>query len=203
MAVILIVSCYAIFVAVTYILQVISTDKKGVDNHTDNEYNPPWLMEAKAQSWTYCESNCNYEDHIETGVEIVPETDERVDKIQRYLGNYGSPLEDYAEVIVGEADKYGVDPFLITAISIKESGGGKKICAKFNPFGIMHFPNGTRKCRPFNSWEEVIAYEAWLLGEYKKAGRDTIEKIGRRYNPDTPNEWIAGIKKIIKKIERS
>lgn len=123
--------------------------------------------------------------------------DTRATNIGAYLKKSKSPLATKVSVIVKEADKYGIDPYLIAAIAMKESSGGRILCGKFNPFGIMEFSTGKRKCRNFKSWDEVIIYEAWLLGEYKKAGRASIDDIGRRYNPDTTKEWVAGVTKIM------
>lgn len=125
--------------------------------------------------------------------------DNRAKNIEKYLKTRKSPMAKYAKVIVAEADKNKVDPRLIVAISVIESGAGVNGCGTYNPFGIMTWVKGKRTCRRFKSYTEAIKYEAWLMGEYRKGGKVTVDQIGQRYDPNN-KKWIKDVKYIISKI---
>lgn len=58
-----------------------------------------------------------------------------MDILRRFLQTYGSPLSSYAQDFIQIGDDTNIEWTLLPAISLVESGGGKKECGKFNPFG--------------------------------------------------------------------
>jgi len=125
--------------------------------------------------------------------------DTRSEEIKTYLQKYKSPMAGYAQVFVKQADKYKVDPKLLVALAIVESSGGKNSCAKYNAFSIMQWNKGKRSCRVFKSYEESIAYTAWLMGEYKKGGHVTVKSIGTHYNPGS-SKWVKDVTLVMSRI---
>lgn len=53
---------------------------------------------------------------------------EKAAKIDAYFAKYNMPLEGYGMKFVLEAEKNGIDPYLVPAISVVESTGGKFAC---------------------------------------------------------------------------
>jgi len=130
----------------------------------------------------------------------VVKKDTRGGEIYNYLNHYNSPMKNYYSTFVVQADKYGVNPKLLVALAVVESSAGKNNCGKNNAFSIMQWDKkGKRSCRNFQSYDHAIAYTAWLMGEYKKGGKVTVEQIGARYNPNS-KKWIVDIKSVMGKI---
>lgn len=57
--------------------------------------------------------------------EVIEKPDGDIKVIKDYLVSYGSPHPELAETIVVESKKYGLDPYMVTAIMCQESS-----CAK-------------------------------------------------------------------------
>jgi len=107
----------------------------------------------------------------------------KVEEVKRFYARFGyPPLYEYAEVLVDAADKYGLDYRLMPAISIIESGGGKKLFKPYNPFGWGQYS--------FSSFEEAIYYVAERLRRfYYDLGWVEPRKIAYKYNGPTPEHW--------------
>ena len=94
-------------------------------------------------------------------VKYIEKKDSRVSRLEEFLKGKGSPLAPYAEFIIQQSDKNGIDWTIMVSIAGNESGFGINIkpgC--HNPFGL-----GGTSLLCFSSWEEVISYEASLLNE--------------------------------------
>lgn len=119
--------------------------------------------------------------------------DARNELIRQFLESYASPLEPYADFIVGTSDKYGLDWRLTTAIAMKESGLGKIMPSKDcnNAWGYGIHSKGTL-C--FDSWEEGIETVSKGLKEnYLDQGYTTIEEIMAKYTPLSAGTWAEGV----------
>lgn len=103
---------------------------------------------------------------------IVAEPDIRVLKLRTYLEDRKSPLASYSELIISEADKYGLDWTKTVAIACLESACGHKLpSGSHNAWGL-----GGSKFMYFKSWEESIAYVSKLLGtKYKQAENQGVK----------------------------
>ena len=72
----------------------------------------------------------------EAKIEQKPMVDNRVKALKNIFNKYSSPLSDYADTFVTEADKYGVDWKLLPAISGLESSFGLYLMpGSYNGYG--------------------------------------------------------------------
>lgn len=115
-------------------------------------------------------------------------------------------LGQYSQAFYDAGRKHGVDPKLLMAIAMHETGNGTSSAFrnKKNAMGIS--PNGGGP-RAFSSVEESIDYAARLLKKhYLDQGLTTIAAIGGKYAPagavNDPHElnkhWVSGVSKYYK-----
>lgn len=115
-------------------------------------------------------------------------------------------LGQYSQAFYDAGRKYGVDPKLLMAIAMHETGRGTSAAflRKNNAMGIS--PNGGGP-RAFSSVEESIDYAARLLRKhYLDQGLTTIAAIGGKYAPagagNDPRglnkHWVSGVSKYYK-----
>ena len=115
-------------------------------------------------------------------------------------------LGQYSQAFYDAGRKYGVDPKLLMAIAMHETGKGTSAAflRKNNAMGIS--PNGGGP-RAFSSVEESINYAARLLRKhYLDQGLTTIDAIGGKYAPagagNDPRglnkHWVNGVSKYYK-----
>ncbi len=115
-------------------------------------------------------------------VMIENELQEQADKIDAYFGKWSLPLTGYGMVFAKTAEKYGLDPFLLPAIAMRETTGGKFTCGGDNPFGY-----GSCKIY-FDTFDEAInAVGKAISGNHPKIayayeGKD-VRGILETYNP--------------------
>lgn len=115
-------------------------------------------------------------------------------------------LGKYSQAFYDAGRKYGVDPKLLMAISMHETGKGTSpaFLRKNNAMGISPHGGGPRA---FSSVEESIDYAARLLKKhYLDQGLTTIAAIGGKYAPagagNDPRglnkHWVSGVSKYYK-----
>lgn len=133
-------------------------------------------------------------------LQLQKEREEIAAKIDAYYGKYDLPLTGYGMMMVLAGEKYGVDPYLIAGLAMRESTGGKFACHN-NPFGW-----GSCKIK-FQSFEEAIDVVARHIGgrDVKTAryyaGKDT-RAILQTYNPPSVVlRYADEVMGIMKKIE--
>jgi len=80
--------------------------------------------------------------------------DARASALRQFLMDYNSPMYPYAEVFVTEADKYGLDWRLVTAISGVESAFGLLPVRANNAWGWKGGADGN--FNPFETWGHGI-----------------------------------------------
>lgn len=118
---------------------------------------------------------------------------ERAQKIRAYLASQGAPLAEYAEEIVIAGEKHGVEPELIAAISIIESGGGKVTFRAYNAWGWGR--------QSYSSWEEAIdKYTEGLARGYISKGADTPAEIAPIYCPPNRYAWTKNVSNVLNKL---
>ena len=110
--------------------------------------------------------------------------DARGKLLSDFLNQYQSPLAPYANLIVDEADKNGIDFRLIVAIAMCESNLGKHIPKNSNnPFGAGVY-TGQQTGINFESWKQAIEWESRYIKErYADRGFRTLKEIGAVYAP--------------------
>lgn len=112
-------------------------------------------------------------------------------------------LAGKGDLYVKLGQKYGVDPALMAAITISETGGNSKALVNDNnPAGVMDWNNNWKTIKHFDSLEEGIEFSFKnLKTNYIDQGLTTVEQIGHKYAPvgaaNDPNglnaNWIPTV----------
>ncbi len=121
--------------------------------------------------------------------------------IERYMRHYSSPMVTYAGKIVGTANKYGVDPYLVVAIAQQESNLGKITPPNcHNAWGWGIHSAGTL-C--FDSWDEGIeTFVRDFSDKYVAYGLKTPEEIMTKYNATSPGgAWAKGVQQFLDELQ--
>ncbi len=118
--------------------------------------------------------------------------DARIEMIKQFFTKYKSPLEPYAQNIVEDADKYGLDYRLLPAIAMQESNLCQKIITdSFNCWGFGIYG---KKVTRFESFPEAIdIVSKTLANNYIAGGLNTPEEIMRKYTPSSNGSWANGV----------
>jgi hypothetical protein len=126
--------------------------------------------------------------------------DGRSAALKRYLRKIDSPLFDYADLLVEEADKYGYDYKLLVAIGLQESTGCK--FAPENSFNCWGWGIYGDKITRFSSYEEAIkTVSSGIKKNYIDKGYITTEDIMSKYTPSSDGSWAWGVRFFFNKIE--
>lgn len=126
--------------------------------------------------------------------------DARVEIIRQYLEKYNSPLEPFAQLLVGVSDQYRLDFRLLTAIAQQESN----LCKKS--------PGGTHNCwgwgihnrgtLGFPDYPTAIQTVAQGIKEdYLDRGYDTVDEMMAKYTPLSNGSWAAGVTQFLLEME--
>lgn len=118
--------------------------------------------------------------------------DARVSAVKDFLSFYKSALTPFAEQIVADADKYGIDYRLIPAIAMQESTLCKNIHkGSYNCWGFGMYG---KKVTKFDSFSQAIdTVTKTLATKYKAVGLETPEEIMSKYNPVSKGTWAVGV----------
>ncbi len=111
--------------------------------------------------------------------------DARVYLVESFLSKHDSPMAPYADTIVAEADRFGIDFRLIPAIAMCESNAGKRMPKKdeFNAFGIAVY-TGQLNGKAFTSWPHSIGWVSeYLKTRYYDRGITELRDIGAIWAP--------------------
>jgi len=121
----------------------------------------------------------------------------------------GGVLKNTGSVFEAAGKKYGIDPALLAAIAMHETGNGTSPAAKNkNNLGGMMKRDGSGLMK-FNSIEEGIDKMASNLKRlYFDQGLTTIEQIQKKYAPiNAKNDptglnknWVPGVTKYYKSL---
>lgn len=147
------------------------------------------LIEADLLGTKYNTKAANYAIVPVDSLETKPV--DRVAKLQSFLQKKHSPLAPYAQLIIDEADKNGIDWTLTTGIATIETSLGKNLSGKYNAWNIMAFENGRRiGARNYASWEEGIKAVSKLLGENYRY--NMLKGIQVKYCPsyECSSQWV-------------
>ena len=121
----------------------------------------------------------------------------KIKNINRFLAFYNSPLTQYSEVFVTEAEKNNLDYRLLVAISGVESTFGKAIpTGSYNAWG---WNNGNYY---FTGWENAISVISTTLNvKYAQNwGAKTPYEIGRYYAASPT--WASRVDYFMQDIEK-
>ncbi|MBP9797597.1 hypothetical protein KBC70_00435 [Candidatus Woesebacteria bacterium] len=136
---------------------------------------------------------------IESDVKLI---DGRAAKLRRYLRSINSPLFDYSDLLVEEADKFGYDYRLLVAISLQESTGCKFIPENsYNCWGWGIYGDTVTR---FASYDEAIrTVSAGIKKNYLDKGLITTEQIMKKYTPGSNGSWAWAVRYFFHRIENS
>ena len=132
--------------------------------------------------------------------------DEHIDEISKKLNKYlNSTLEDKGEFIARYALDKNVDPYLVTAVMLQETGCywtcSKLVRSCNNVGGNKGKPScGSGNYRKFDSIEEGIKFAIDKLARYYNNGLTTTKQIGPKYAEDP--KWPERVNNYINKLKR-
>jgi hypothetical protein len=138
------------------------------------------LLLTKPNSAFAEERTSRYSAKIATAI-VVQKTDNRSKILKGFLEERNSPLADYADVFVENADKYNLDWKFVAAISGTESSFGLAYPqGTYNGWGWGIYGNNMHY---FNSWEDAIeTISKGLREQYMdKWGAKDVYGIGKFY----------------------
>ena len=125
-----------------------------------------------------------------------------IKKINRYLR---SNLKNKGEFIVTYSIQKGVDPYLVTAVILQETGcywNCSKLAKTCNNYGGNKGKPGCNggSYRKFNTQEEGLKFAINKLANYYKKGLTTPEKINPKYASD--KTWYKKVRNYMKKLKK-
>ena len=126
--------------------------------------------------------------------------DRRVAILKAFFRKHDSPLYNFADVVVANSDKYGLDYRLLPAISMQESGACKVIPNNsHNCWGWGIYGN---KITRFSSYPEAIeTVSRGLKTHYIDKGLTTPEAIMQKYTPSSKGSWAFGVNTFLNVLE--
>ncbi|MCA9392540.1 glucosaminidase domain-containing protein [candidate division WWE3 bacterium] len=111
--------------------------------------------------------------------------DPAIVRLRAYFEITNPSMVKYAGYLVYQSRHYGVDPYLVVAIGVLESGNFRSsLCSYGNCWGI----NSSSGYVQFGSMYEGIDHATKLLASSRYAGK-TIEQIGPIYAEDATWSW--------------
>ena len=111
--------------------------------------------------------------------------DARVYLVETFLTDHNSPMAPYANLIVSEADRFGLDFTLVPAIAMCESNAGKRMPLKkeYNFAGIAVY-TGRNQGKAFDSWEHAIRWvNQYIFDRYYAKGITELIEIEKKWAP--------------------
>ena len=125
-----------------------------------------------------------------------------IKKINRYLN---STLKNKGEFIVDYSLSVGIDPYLVTAVMLQETGcqwSCSKLVKNCNNVGGN---KGTPSCnggsyRKFNTLDDGIRFAINKLNKYYKKGLTKPEQINKYYATD--KTWYKKVNNYINKLKK-
>lgn len=130
----------------------------------------------------------------------VPKGDNRVANLKNFFRTYNSPLYDYADLIVNEADKNSLDYRLIPAIAMQESTLCRTIPNNsYNCWGWGIYGNTVTR---FDSYADAIStISKGLKKNYIDHGLITAVDIMSKYNPSSNGSWAHGVNTFLEEMK--
>ncbi|MBI2613375.1 MAG: glucosaminidase domain-containing protein [Candidatus Levybacteria bacterium] len=118
--------------------------------------------------------------------------DARIEIVRQFFEKYKSPLVPFAENIVEDADKYGLDYKLLPAIAMQESNLCQKIITdSYNCWGFGIYG---KKVTRFESYPEAIdTVTRTLVNNYVAGGLTTPQEIMKKYTPSNNGSWAYSV----------
>lgn len=130
----------------------------------------------------------------------IEQKDGRVENIRQFFAKYNSPLEPYAQNIIDNAEKYGIDYRLVPSIAMQESNLCKRIPKdSYNCWGYGIYGGKVTK---FDNYPQAIeTITKGLANNYKGKGLETPEEIMAKYTPSSNGSWAKGVNHFMDKLQ--
>lgn len=126
----------------------------------------------------------------------VVSQDARVTMVRDFFEKYKSDLLPYAQNVVEDADKYGLDYRLIPAIAMQESNLCKK--APKDSYNCWGFGIYGKKVTKFENYSQAIDIVTKTLArQYKSQGLETPAQIMTRYTPGSNGSWADSVNQFM------
>lgn len=134
---------------------------------------------------------------IESEVHI---SDARVANLKAFFRKYGSPLYDYADVMVAEADRNSFDYRLLAAIAMQESNLCKYIPEdSYNCWGWGIYGDSVIR---FSGYDEGIrVVSEGIKKNYIDHGLVTASMIMKKYTPSSNGSWERSVNHFLKSLQ--
>lgn len=130
----------------------------------------------------------------------APTHDIRITVLKRFFEEYQSPLSEFADVLVREADINGLDYTIVPAISMQESQGCKRIPE--NSFNCWGYGIYGSKVLKFSSFPEAIAQVTKTIKiSYIKKGYTNATLVEDLWTPSSRGNWSYAVNYFIGKIK--
>jgi len=135
----------------------------------------------------------------------TPSIDPRIEKVERFLKKYNSPMASEAKTFVIAGDVFKIDYKLLVAMAGVESTFGKHTpsCAPFNPFGWKSYSSPCGFYR-FQDFKESINHVAQRIssmpvyGQFRESG--SLTELQQIYNGEE-GSWTKNIIFFIEKLK--
>lgn len=129
----------------------------------------------------------------------LPKEDVRINVLRSYLEASSSPLAEYADVFIENADKYNLDWRFVAAIAGAESGFGLHI--PYNSYNAWGWGVYGTNVHYFASWEDGIETVSKNLREryMDKWGATNVYEIGSFYAASP--RWAGNVTLYMNRIE--
>jgi hypothetical protein len=118
----------------------------------------------------------------------------------------GAPLEQYSQIFVEEADRFGLDYRLVPAIAMCESNLGKRIPSldSYNAWGIAVY-TGQQEGAKFNDWPSAIQWVSeFIHRRFVQKNMIDIKDIGAIWAPpsvEKGDSWATCVEKFMRSIQ--
>ncbi|OGK14632.1 hypothetical protein A3C98_00045 [Candidatus Roizmanbacteria bacterium RIFCSPHIGHO2_02_FULL_37_15] len=127
-------------------------------------------------------------------------TDGRAANLKAFFRRHGSPLYDFAELIVQESDKNGFDYRLLPAIAMQESTLCRAIPTEsHNCWGWGIYGNSVIRFPTYQDAIKTVA--AGIKKEYLDKGLTTASKIMAKYTPSSKGSWAYAVNMFLRDLE--
>lgn len=133
-------------------------------------------------------------------IDSIKQEDARVAVVSAFFKKYNSPLVPYAQNVISDADKYGLDYRIIPAIAMQESNLCKK--APKNSYNCWGFGIYGKKVTRFENYPQAIdTVTKTLATEYKGNGLETPMQIMAKYTPSSNGSWANSVTYFMNQLQ--
>lgn len=141
----------------------------------------------------YGNTNSEYKPNVDNIKDV------RVFALRKFFKQYNSPLYDYAEVLVAEADRWGLDYALLPAIAMQESSGCKVM--PYESYNCWGYGIYGEKVVRFNSYPEAISKVAQTLKKsYISEDLTNPTLLEDRWTPSSKGHWSYSVNLFMSRI---